>query len=72
MMLAAALAQAPGCFGERPADMLEIAQFEELQRNYPHAREIYTRLLAKFPDSPEANIARERLDALDAADTESP
>jgi len=66
LSLAAVLLASPGCFGENPAQMLETAKFEELQRNEPHAREIYQRLIASFPDRPEAAEARRRLAALDA------
>ena len=48
-------------------EMLETAQFEELQRNTTHARELYREILEKHPDSPEAAKAKERLQALDAA-----
>ncbi len=47
-------------------EMLETAQFEELQRNTTHARELYQEILQKHPDSPEAAKAKERLAALDA------
>jgi hypothetical protein len=62
-----ALLGVAGCFGEDPAQMLETAKFEEVQRNEPHAREIYERLLANFPDSAEAGEARARLATMDAA-----
>jgi TolA-binding protein len=48
-------------------EMLETAQFEELQRNTKHARELYQDILTRHPDSPEAATAKERLAALDAA-----
>ena len=48
-------------------ELLETAQFEELQRNTKHARELYQEILQKHPDSPEAAKAKERLAALDAA-----
>ena len=47
-------------------EMLETAQFEELQRNTTHARELYQEIVRKHPDSPEAAKAKERLAALDA------
>jgi len=50
-------------------EMLETAQFEELQRNTTHARELYQEILRKHPDSPEAAKAKERLAALDGAAT---
>ena len=59
-----------GCFGEDPEQMLETAKFEEVQRNHAHATEIYERILADFPDSPQAAEARARLAAL-AADAET-
>ena len=48
-------------------EILETAEFEELQRNTKHARELYQEILQKHPDSPEAAKAKERLAALDAA-----
>ena len=48
-------------------EMLETAQFEELQRNTTHARELYQEILRKHPESTEAAKAKERLAALDAA-----
>jgi hypothetical protein len=47
-------------------EMLETAQFEELQRNTTHARELYQEILRTHPDSPEAAKAKERLAALEA------
>jgi TolA-binding protein len=44
--------------------MMRTAEFEELQRNPQHARQIYERVIEKFPDSPEAKKAAERLAAL--------
>jgi TolA-binding protein len=48
-------------------ELLDTAEFEELQRNTTHARELYREIVQKHPDSPEAAKARERLQALDAA-----
>jgi TolA-binding protein len=47
-------------------EMLETAEFEELQRNTTHARELYQEILRKHPNAPEATKAKERLAALDA------
>ena len=47
-------------------ELLETAEFEELQRNTTHARELYEEIVRKHPDAPEAAKARERLAALDA------
>lgn len=53
------------CTRSDPAELLETAKFEELQRNVPHARELYERIVADHPQSEEAKVARERLAALD-------
>ena len=53
-----------GCSGRGAADLLSTAELEEVQQNIPHARELYTEIVAKYPDSPEAAKARERLAAL--------
>jgi hypothetical protein len=62
-LLAAGLALG-GCAGSGAADLLSTAELEEVQQNIPHARELYAEILAKYPDSPEAAKARERLAAL--------
>ncbi|HYD50595.1 MAG TPA: hypothetical protein VEB21_19720, partial [Terriglobales bacterium] len=59
LAIALVLAGTAGCFGENPQQMIETAQFEEVQRNYPHARQIYQRVLADHPDTPQAKIAAE-------------
>ncbi len=51
-------------------EMIETAQFEELQRNTTHARELYQEILRKHPESPEAAKAKERLAALEATKTD--
>jgi TolA-binding protein len=48
-------------------ELLDTAEFEELQRNTTHARELYQEIVQKHPNSPEAAKAKERLQALDAA-----
>jgi TolA-binding protein len=62
-MLVLALAACGGGADE----LYETAQFEELQRNTTHARELYQEIVTKYPDSPEAAKAKERLQALEAA-----
>ncbi|RMH31267.1 MAG: tetratricopeptide repeat protein [Nitrospirae bacterium] len=56
----------PAC-GEDPQHLYDTAQFEERQRNLPHARELYERIVREHPDSPYAQHARERLAALSEA-----
>lgn len=66
-IVAAAIAVLLCACGERPADLLETAQFEEVQHNPEHARQLYEDIVRRFPDSAEAATARTRLDALRAA-----
>jgi hypothetical protein len=57
------------CMKSGPAETMETAKFEELQQNLPHARELYERVIEEYPDSPEANEARARLQGLDSSAT---
>ncbi|HET6515096.1 MAG TPA: tetratricopeptide repeat protein [Thermodesulfovibrionales bacterium] len=52
------------CTRNKSAELLETAQFEEVQKNREHARELYEEILKKYPESEEAKRARERLSAL--------
>jgi len=52
-----------GC-GESPKEMFETAQFEELQNNQNHARELYERIIRTHPDSDFAKNAALRLSEL--------
>lgn len=64
-LLAAALL---GC-GSGAREMLDTAQLEETQNNAPHARELYEAIVHRWPNTPEAARAAERLQALgDPAD----
>ncbi len=52
------------CSGGQGKEQLEIAQFEELQNNHEHAIQLYEEVVSKYPDSPNAKTAQERLKAL--------
>jgi Tetratricopeptide repeat len=52
-----------GC-GGGARELLDTAQLEETQRNLPHARELYQEVLRRYPGSPEAATAADRLKAL--------
>jgi hypothetical protein len=54
----------PSCSGKKAEEMYETAQFEELQTNYAHARQLYQEIMRKYPESGYAEQAAERLDAL--------
>jgi TolA-binding protein len=65
LVLAIVLVMAlPSCSGKKAEEMLETAQFEELQTNYAHARQLYQEIMRKYPQSEYAVQAAERLDAL--------
>lgn len=53
-----------GC-GDRAKELLDTAQFEERQFNAPHAQQLYREIIDKYPDSPYAAQARERLAAME-------
>ena len=52
-----------GC-GSGPKELLDTAGLEEVQNNPTHARELYEELMRRYPDSPEARTAGERVRAL--------
>lgn len=53
-----------GCAGDKGKELFETARFEEKQNNREHAKQLYQEIVAKYPDSPVAKQARERLEAL--------
>lgn len=52
------------CSDGKAESLFETAKLEELQNNPDHARQLYGEILAKYPQSDVAPLARERLDAL--------
>jgi outer membrane protein assembly factor BamD (BamD/ComL family) len=52
------------CSGDQGKQQLETAQFEEKQSNKEHAMKLYEEVVAKYPGSPNARIAQERLNVL--------
>ena len=52
------------CSGKKAKEMYETAQFEELQKNYVHARQLYREIIKKYPESEYSKKASDRLDAL--------
>ena len=65
LLLAAVLVPFAGC-GGGPKDLLDTARLEEVQNNPTHARELYDEVVRRYPDTPEARTAAERLRALSA------
>lgn len=52
------------CSADKSKELFETAQFEEKQNNREHARQLYQEIVTKYPKSPLAKQAQERLDAL--------
>ena len=52
-----------GC-ADKAKEKYEIAQFEELQTNFTHAKKLYTTIIENYPESEYANKARERLEII--------
>lgn len=63
LLLAICLA-ATGCSGDKGKELFETAQFEEKQSNREHAAKLYEEIVRKYPESPLAAKAKERLQAL--------
>ena len=57
------------CSGD-PAELYDTAQFEEKQNNREHAGRLYEEIVKKYPDSPVAAKAKERLAVLRPAGAE--
>jgi len=54
-----------GCSERKAKETFETARFEELQKNFTHARELYREIIEKYPNSEYAAQAAERLKELD-------
>jgi outer membrane protein assembly factor BamD (BamD/ComL family) len=54
-----------GCSGKKAEETYETAKFEELQKNYVHARKLYQEIIEKCPRSDYAKKASERIKALE-------
>ena len=52
------------CTSDNSRELYETAQFEELQKNYSHARQLYDEIIKKHPESEFAEKARKRLSEL--------
>lgn len=50
--------------GTGPQELFETAELEMVQRNYPHAEQLYREIIDKHPNSEFAARARARLQEL--------
>lgn len=53
-----------GC-RDKAAELYDTAQLEEQQFNTAHAAQLYREIVEKYPDSPQAGQARQRLEAME-------
>jgi len=64
ILLAVCCTALAACSGNQGKEQLDTAQFEEKQNNKEHAIKLYEEVVAKYPGSPNAKMAQERLNAL--------
>lgn len=64
IMLTLCLTMLVACSGDNGKQQMETAQFEEKQNNREHAITLYEEVVSKYPGSPNAKIAQERLAVL--------
>jgi TolA-binding protein len=62
LVLSVALLSGVLACSDPPETLYNNAQFEELQNNQEHARELYEEIIRKYPESEFASKARERLE----------
>jgi outer membrane protein assembly factor BamD (BamD/ComL family) len=53
-----------GCTQDNSKELYDTAQLEEKQHNQAHAVQLYNEIQTKYPKSPYAKQAKERLDQL--------
>lgn len=53
-----------GC-SDKAQELFETAQFEELQKNKPHAAKLYREIIKEYPESAYADRAREHLEKIE-------
>jgi outer membrane protein assembly factor BamD (BamD/ComL family) len=53
------------CTGGDAEELFKTAEFEELQNNTEHARQLYEEIIKKYPESEYARKASSRLSEMD-------
>ncbi|UCD36628.1 MAG: tetratricopeptide repeat protein [Nitrospiraceae bacterium] len=56
------------CTGHQAEELFKTAEFEELQNNREHARQLYEEIIQKYPESDYARKADARLSELKQAE----
>jgi len=64
LLVAATVMALAACAAEKGKEQFDTAQFEEKQNNREHAIKLYEEIVQKYPDSPIAAKAKERLASL--------
>ena len=64
ILLAVCCTALTACSSDHGKQQLETAQFEEKQNNKEHAMKLYEEVITKYPGTPNARTAQERLSAL--------
>ena len=54
-----------GCSEKKAKELFEIAQFEELQKNRVHARQLYKKIIKEYPKTDYAKKAEGKLSELE-------
>ena len=65
LMLIFTLPVVIACTGGDAEELFKTAQFEELQNNNEHARQLYEEIIKKYPESEYAMKANSRLSEMD-------
>jgi outer membrane protein assembly factor BamD (BamD/ComL family) len=63
-LVVAILLACSACSPDKGKEQFDTAQFEEKQNNKEHAIQLYEEIVKKYPDSPYAKTAAERLNTL--------
>ena len=66
MVIFMAMTVSYGCLGNQAQEWYETAALEEIQNSHDHARQLYQRIIEKYPESDYAKKARDRLAVMGA------
>jgi len=64
ILLAVCCMALTACSNDQGKQQLETAQFEEKQNNREHAIKLYEEVVTKYPGTPNAKTAKDRLNML--------
>jgi len=61
LLIVISISTLSSCSGNRAEELFKTAQFEEIQSNRKHARQLYMEIVKDYPVSEYAEKARDRL-----------